>query len=179
MKKRDIYNYKNARFAALREPMRKVMSAYGSAEKFFAAIKEVTWARFGMKALTNYIHALEHIQPDEVDSFKDIMAEIGLEVEYPATDELDMEQFSDLDDVFKVCVDIIDSTDEALRDFVRFIDTNRPEFSALARKAENLLTNNSAERKFLLEAWAMYDNGASETSFDDWVMHFAPHSKED
>ncbi|MBQ0125891.1 MAG: hypothetical protein KBS59_06170 [Clostridiales bacterium] len=179
MKKRDFYNYKNPKFAPLREPMRNVMSAYGQAEKYFAAIKEVTWARFGMKSLTNYIHALEHIQPDEVDKFKSIMSEIGLEVEYPATPELDTEQFADLDEVFKVCADIIDANDEALHGFVEFIDTNHKEFSSLARKVENLQMQNSAERTFILEAWSMWDNGTSESSFDNWVEHHAPHIKEE
>lgn len=177
MKKRDIYNYDNPQFMFLREKMRKVMTAYGEAERFFAFIKEITWAEFGMKSLTNYIHALEHIQPDAVDAFKDILAEQGLMVEYPAIDEL-VENFSDLDRVFEVCVQIVNNIDEALRDFIKSVDTQRPEFSAMARSAENLQMKNSAERTFLLEAWSMWDNNPSYTSFDNWIEKHAPYIKD-
>lgn len=176
MKKTEFYSYKNPRFTPLREPMRGVMSAYGEAERYFATIKEVTWYKFGCKALTNYIHALEHIQPERVDDFKNIMAEYGLCVEYPATEELDMEQFYDLDKIFEVCVDIVNNIDEKLRAFIGNADEKHSEFSALARKAENLQMQNSEIRAFLLEAWAMWDNGGSETSFDNWVKEHAPYT---
>lgn len=178
MRKRDYYNYKTAKFAPLREPMRRVMVAYGEAERHFALIKEITWAEFGMKSLTNYIHALEHIQPDAVDKFKSIIAEIGLMVDYPTISEL-VEDFPDLDKVFEVCVGIIDETDEALRDFISLIDGQHKEFSALARKMENLQMQNSAERSFLLEAWSMWDNNPSYTSFDNWISRHAPYTKEE
>ncbi len=177
MKKRDYYNYNTPRFQPLREPLRRVMTAYGEAERHFALIKEITWAEFGLKSLTNYIHSLEHIQPDAVDKFKAIMAEIGLMVEYPAVEEL-VEDFPDLDKVFEVCVGIIDETDEALREFITLIDTQHREFSALARKMENLQMQNSSERSFLLEAWSMADNSSSYSSFDNWVGHHAPYMKE-
>lgn len=176
MKKRDFYNYDNPKFAGLRDPMRRVMTAYGEAERYFALIKEITWAEFGMKALTNYIHALEHIQPDAVDGFKAIMAEQGLMVEYPSISEL-AEDFPDLDRVFEVCVGIIDETDAALRNFIRIIDAEHSEISALARKMENLQMQNSAERSFLLEAWSMWDNNPSYTSFDNWMSRNAPYIK--
>ena len=176
MKKRDFYNYDSPKFNILREPMRKVMTAYGEAERFFALIKEITWAEFRMKSLTNYIHALEHIQPDAVDAFKDILAEQGLMVEYPPINEL-VEDLRDLDRVFEVCVEIVNNTDEALKEFIKVVDIDRPEFSAMARKAENLQMQNSAERTFLLEAWSMWDNNPSYTSFDNWVEKHAPYLK--
>lgn len=176
MKKRDFYNYDSPKFNILREPMRKVMTAYGEAERFFALIKEITWAEFGMKSLTNYIHALEHIQPDAVDAFKDILAEQGLMVEYPPINEL-VEDLRDLDRVFEVCVEIVNNTDEALKEFIKVVDIDRPEFSAMARKAENLQMQNSAERTFLLEAWSMWDNNPSCTSFDNWIEKHAPYLK--
>lgn len=178
MKKRDFYNYDSPKFNILREPMRKVMTSYGEAERFFALIKEITWAEFGMKSLTNYIHALEHIQPDAVDAFKGILAEQGLMVEYPAINEL-VEDFNDLDRVFEVCVEIINNIDEALKDFIKVVDIERPEFSAMARKAENLQMQNSTERTFLLEAWSMWDNNPSFTSFDNWVHTHAPYLKDE
>lgn len=179
MKKRDYYNYNNDRFAFLRKPMRNVMKAYGEAERYFAFIKEITWAEFGLKATTDYIHSLEHIQPEYVDEFKEIMAQLGLMVEYPSIDEL-AEPFEDLDKVFEVCVGIIDETDKALCNFVREVDIVSAGVSntfALARQVETLIIKNSEDRKFLLEAWSMWDNNPSYTSFDNWVEHHAPNLK--
>lgn len=177
MKKRDFYNYDNADLAFLKPLMRKVMTAYGEAERFFAFIKEITWAEFGLKSLTGYIHSLEHKQPDYVDDFKAILAEKGLMVEYPPINEL-VEDFGDLDKVFEVCVGIIDDTDEALREFVFTVDGEYKEFSALARKVEDLQMRNSAERAFMLDAWSMWDNEPSYSSFDNWVKNNAPQIKE-
>lgn len=178
MKRRDYYNYKNPRFSFMRDLMRNVMTAYGEAERFFATIKERTWANFGLKSTTNYIHALEHLQGDYVDTFKAILAEVGCEVEYPAVGEL-VEEMPDLDKVFEVCVGIVDDVDEALRDFIFAIDGEHKEFSALARKMENLQMQNSAQRSFMLEAWNMADNNISLSSFDDWVNNHAPYMKEE
>ena len=178
MKRRDYYNYANPKFSFMRDLMRNVMTAYGEAERFFATIKEKTWANFGLKALTNYIHALEHLQGDYVDTFKAILAEIGLEVEYPAVGEL-AEEMPDLDKVFEVCVGIVDDVDEALRNFIGTIDGEHGEFSALARKMENLQMQNSAQRSFMLEAWNMADNDVSLSSFDNWVARHAPYMKEE
>lgn len=166
MKKREIYNYSTAKYAVLKQPMRLIMKAYGEAERYFAFIKEVTWAEWGLKHLTDRIHALEHIQPERVDDFKDIMAQVGLMVEYPPVNEL-AEDFANLDKVFEVCVGIVDNIDEALRFFIA--STNKGEFEALARQVETLLVENSADRSFLLDAWSMWDNGVSYTSFDNWV----------
>jgi hypothetical protein len=176
MKKKDYYNYDNPKFKPLREPMREVMTAYGEAERFFALIKEITWYRFGMKSLTDYIHALEHIQPDEVDTFKDIFAENGLSVEYPPIGEL-TEELNNLDRVFEVCVGIIDQTDLSLNNIIIEIDTEVPELSAMARSIETLLMRNSKNRTFLLEAWAMWDTEPSYTSFDNWVEKHEPFTK--
>ena len=178
MKRREFYNYKNGVFDFMRDPMRKVMSAYGEAERFFATIKEKTWANFGLKSLTNYIHALEHLQGDYVDEFKAILAELGLEVEYPAVGEL-VEEMPDLDKVFEVCVGIVDDVDEALRAFIILIDGQHKEYSALARKMENLQMKNSAQRSFMLEAWNMADNDVSLSSFDNWVARHAPYMKDE
>ena len=174
MKKREKYNYKNPAFESLRQPMRGVMRAYGEAERYFAVYKETSWEQWGMKSLTDYIHALEHIQPEAVDEFKEILAEVGLPVEYPGIDEV-ITAFENLDELFESCVEIIDTTDDALRSFCTAIDTEHPELGALARGVETLLTKNSAERTFLLEAWSMWDNSDSVTSFDNWVEHHAPH----
>ena len=99
MKKREFYSYKSKTFAPLRDPMREAMRAFLNAERYFAAIKEVVWGRFGMKYLSDAIHSLEHKQPGRIDRFGDLLHQLGLEIEYPATPELG-EPLPDLDEVF-------------------------------------------------------------------------------
>ena len=163
--KKSIYNYDNPKFAGLRQPMRDVMGAYGNAERFFADIKEKTWLNFGLKYLTLEIHALEHIQPERVDIFKDILAQVGLPVEYPAVPELS-EELTDIDKVFEVCIGIIDEIDESIERFVKYASDNG--FGALARQAEQLQIDNSFDKALLLEAWNMFPNAGCLATFDLW-----------
>lgn len=175
MEKRDIYNYKNPKFYALRDPMRKVMRAFLDAERYFAAIKEVVWGRYGMPYLSDAIHALEHKQPERIDAFSSAMRQEGLEVEYPGTPELD-EPLDVLDEVFRVCVDLTDNIDRSLQDFIDVSDKRNSgatpqqgKFPALARQAEQLQIENSQDRTKLLEAWSMWGNKPGISSFDKWV----------
>ncbi len=164
--KREIYNYENPKFAPLRAPMREAMRALLNAERYFAAIKEVVWGRFGMKYLSDAIHSLEHEQLGRIDQFGGTLHQLGLDIEYPATAELD-EPLGDLDEVFRVCVEIVDNVEEALSGFIRKAD----ELGCYAqgREAENLQIQNSADRTKLLEAWSMWDNGVSASSFDKYA----------
>lgn len=177
MKKREYFNYENEKFSSLRDPMRTVMQAYGEAERYFAAIKEIIWSEWGMKALSGFVHSLEHKQPEFVDRFKEILSEVGLMVEYPTILEL-TEDLYDLDKVFEACVSIVDNTEDALGKMIEEIDRRHPEFKSLARKMENLQMDNSSDRIFLLEAWSMWDNKSSYSSFDNWVFNHAPQIKQ-
>lgn len=173
MKKREYFNYANEKFSPIRDPMRRLMTAYGEAERHFAHIKEIVWAEMGFVALSQYIHSLEHIQPEYVDELKAFLAEYGLLLEYPTVTEL-AEPMDDLDKVFEVCVGIVDETDDALRAFIKVVDEQTPELSVIARNLETLQMKNSKDRTFILEAWSMWDNNPSCTSFDNWVEHNAP-----
>ena len=166
MKKRGFYNYESKTFAPLRDPMRDAMRTFLNAERYFAAIKEGVWGRFGMKYLSDAIHGLEHEQPGRIDRFGDALHQVGLEIEYPATAELD-ESLPDLDEVFRVCVEIVDEVEKSLSEFIRKAD----ELGCYAqgREAENLQIENSADRTRLLEAWSMWDNAVSASSFDKYV----------
>ena len=166
MKKREFYNYENQKFSPLRDPMRRVMSALLDAERYFAAVKEVVWGRFGMVFLSDAIHALEHKQPERIDRFGAILHQLGLEIEYPATQELD-EPLGDLDEVFRVCVELVDEVEHGLSDFIRAADNLQ--LWAAGRGAEELQMENSADRTHLLEAWSMWDNRVSASSFDKYV----------
>lgn len=166
MKKRDFYSYETKPFSLLRDPMREAMRAFLNAERYFAAIKEAVWGRFGMKYLSDAIHSLEHLQPERIDRFGDTLHQLGLEIEYPATPELD-EPLPDLDEVFRVCVEIVDEIENTLGGFIKKADELN--LYALGREAETLQMDNSADRTKLLEAWNMWDNKVSASSFDKYI----------
>lgn len=175
-KKKELYNYKNERYAFIRDPMRNVISAFSNAAKWYATIKEVTWVEFGLVNTTDAIHALEHIQYEYIDEFKGIMAQVGLEVEYPPTQEF-IEELADLDKVFEVCVGIADETNDALCEFISKSKDN--EFQPLARQVEQLQIENYKNKRKLLEAWSMWDMNPSYSSFDNWVKHLYESEDED
>ena len=177
--KRDYFNYANPKFSPLRDPMRQTIHAFWAAMHYFAAIKEVVWGRYGMSYLSDAIHTLEHKQPERIDQFSRLMRQQGLEIEYPGTPELN-EQLETLDEVFRVCVELTDNIDTALQRFINVADRKEGEngsrptelqghFPALARQAEQLQIDNSADRTRLLEAWSMWGNSPSMSSFDKWV----------
>ena len=77
---------------------------------------------------------------------------------------------NDLDRVFEVCVAIVDGVNEALGGFIRA--TADGEFNALSLKAEELQIANTDDRRKLLDAWTMLDNGGmSRATFDNWCRN--------
>ena len=179
MEKREIYNYKNPRFYSLRAPMREVIRSFWAAMQYYATIKERAWGRYGMFYLSQAIHSLEHKQPPRIDQFSDAMRQEGLEIEYPGVPELD-EPLDVLDEVFRICVELNDQIDQALQRFIDVADRRMNEmgeppspdqgkFPALARQAEQLQIDNSMDKTRLLEAWSMWGNKPSMSSFDKWV----------
>lgn len=167
MRAREYANWENPKFAPLMEPVRRVMEAYGNAEKWFADIKDRVLCDMGMVFLSDAIHRLEHKQPERIDAFADIPHDYHLRLPYPGTPELDEDFNDDLDRVFEVCVTIVDAVDGALGDFIRV--TADGEFNALSLKAEELQLQNTGDRQKLLDAWTMLDNGGmSRATFDSW-----------
>ena len=107
------------------------------------------------------------------------MRQEGLEIEYPGVPELD-EPLDVLDEVFRICVELNDQIDRALQRFIDVADRRMNEmgeapsqdqgkFPALARQAEQLQIDNSMDKTRLLEAWSMWGNKPSMSSFDKWV----------
>lgn len=181
MEKREIYNYKNPKFYSLRDPMREVVRSFWAAMQYYATIKERVWGRYGMFYLSQAIHSLEHKQGGRIDQFSDAMRQEGLELEYPGVPELD-EPLDVLDEVFRICVELNDQIDRALQRFIDVADRRMNEageapsaeqgkFPALARQAEQLQIDNSSDKTKLLEAWSMWDNKPSISSFDKWVKN--------
>ena len=178
MRAREYANWENPKFAPLMGPVRRVMEAYGNAEKWFADIKDRVLCDMGMVFLSDAIHQLEHKQPERVDAFAEIPHDYHLRLPYPGTPELDEDFNDDLDRVFEVCVTIVDAVDGALGDFIRV--TADGEFNALSLKAEELQLQNTGDRQKLLSAWAMWDNGAmSRASFDNWCRNLFAEDGED
>lgn len=170
MRAREYANWENPKFAPLMGPVRRVMDAYGNAEKWFADIKDRVLCDMGMVFLSDAIHRLEHKQPERVDAFADIPHDYHLRLPYPGTPELDEDFNDDLDRVFEVCVTIVDAVDGALGEFIRV--TADEEFNALSLKAEELQLQNTGDRQKLLSAWSMWDNGGmSRASFDNWCRN--------
>lgn len=181
MEKREIYNYKNPKFYSLRDPMREVVRSFWAAMQYYATIKERVWGRYGMFYLSQAIHSLEHKQGGRIDQFSNAMRQEGLELEYPSVPELD-EPLDVLDEVFRICVELNDQIDRALQRFIDVADRRMNEageapsaeqgkFPALARQAEQLQIDNSADKTKLLEAWSMWDNKPGISSFDKWVKN--------
>lgn len=178
MRAREYANWENPKFAPLMEPVRRVMEAYGNAEKWFADIKDRVLCDMGMVFLSDAIHRLEHKQPERVDAFADIPHDYHLRLPYPGTPELDEDFNDDLDRVFEVCVTIVDAVDGALGDFIRV--TADGEFNALSLKAEELQLQNTGDRQKLLQAWTMLDNcGMSRATFDNWCRRLFAEDGED
>lgn len=167
MRAQEYASWDNPRFAPMREPMRRVMEAYGNAEKWFADIKDRVLCDMGMPFLSDAIHRLEHKQPERIDEFAEIPHDYHLRLMYPGTPELDEDFDNDLDRVFEVCVAIVDGVNEALGGFIRA--TADGEFNALSLKAEELQIANTDDRRKLLDAWTMWDQGGmSRATFDSW-----------
>lgn len=165
---KDVYNYDNPRFSMLRDPMRRVMGAFGNAEKWFATLKEWALMEAALPSLSDAIHALEHKQPERIDLFADGFRPWHLMVEYPPTDEL-AEDITDVDYLFEICLRIIAETNLALLDFAKLIDDM--EFRSMIVAVEEIMAQNNADRSKLMQAAAMWDTNPQATSFDNFVRN--------
>ena len=162
----EVFNYTNERFSFLRDPMREVMSAYGSAEKWFATLKEWALMKLNAPNLSAAIHALEHKQPERIDTFADLFRPWHLMVEYPATDEL-TEEIDSVPRLFEACIIIIEKVDEALRGFLAEVDNT--EFHSMVVTVEDLMRENNDDRIKLMQAWGIWKPDQEMTSFDQFV----------
>lgn len=130
--------------------------------------KEAVWIDFGLPFTSQFIHELAHVHLERLDEFGDILHENHLRQTYPPTPAL-TEPVDSVDKAFEIAVAIIDEVDEALMRFIELTGGSR--HNAMALAAENLQTENSADRTKVLEAWKMWDSGVKGTSFDNWMLH--------
>ena len=179
MKIKERYGYGNPQFSVLRDPARAVVAAYQDANRTLDTIQEYVLIEEGMPNLAHAIHSQAHMMPPRFDSFSNMLHERHLMAEYPATAEMDWrEELHDLDDVFRCVILTMEGIQEALEDFRKVVDNTN--FRPMALKAEELMTQNSADYTKFLDMWARWDNeGGSKTSFDSWVRHYVGLCEED
>lgn len=163
---KDFKSLFSGKYGELYEPMRKAMSAMGKAMWHFAQIKEITWAQWGFEGITRAIHYLEHQQPEYIDSFKGLMAMLGLPLIYPPIPDMPRE-FNSLSEVLEACIGLVDEVNEALSQFIEAADLSG--YEPLARQAENIQMQNFAPRAWLTQALTMSLNPNSESSVDSWL----------
>lgn len=158
--------YSDERFAPLYEPTRRVMAVMGKAMWHFAALKEITWYQWGFAGITGAVHYLEHLYPEYIDGFKDVLAQTGRPIPYPAIPEM-TESFTDLPGLLFHCLTLIDEVNAALSDFIEATDTS--DFEPLARQAESIQIENYKNRAWLEQAITMSHENGSVPTVDSWL----------
>ena len=176
---RETYSYDNPLFSPLRDPARAVIAAYQNGNRFLDTIQEFCLIEEGMPNLATVIHLQAHEFPGRFDSFSEMLHERHLMAEYPETPEMDWKaELHGVDDIFRCVLAAFEGIQEALEDFRKVVDNAN--FRPMALKAEELMTQNSADYTRFLDMWARWDNdGGSKTSFDSWVRHYAELCTED
>lgn len=144
----------------------EVNGAFLFANRALDTVKESVLIEHGLPFASAMLHELAHVHLQRLDAFGDILHEMHWLQSYPATPRLD-EKIEDMDKAYAVSVEIVRRVDEALKRFIQSADSAG--FGAMARNAENIQMQNSADRTLLLQAWQMWDSSRSKTSFDSWV----------
>lgn len=148
----------------------EVNGAFLFANRALDTVKESVLIEHGLPFASDAIHRLAHVQLQRLDDFGDILHEMHLLQSYPPTPRLD-EQIEDVDKAFAISVEIVRRVDEALLRFIRSADAGG--FHAMARNAENIQMQNSKDRTALLQAWQMWDDSRSKSSFDSWMARMS------
>lgn len=138
------------------------------ANRVLDTVKEAVWIDFGLPFTSEFIHELAHTNLERLDTFGDYLHENFIRQSYPETPAL-VEPIEDMDKVFEIVVGIIDEVDEAILAVIEAAGGGV--YNALALASENIQQANSADRTKVLQAWKMWSNKPSYTSFDNWMEH--------
>jgi hypothetical protein len=138
------------------------------ANRVLDTVKESVWIDFGLPFTSEFIHELAHINLERLDTFGDYLHENFIRQSYPETPAL-VEPIEDMDKVFEIVVGIIDEVDEAILAVIEAAGGGV--YNALALASENIQQANSTDRTKVLQAWKMWSNKPSYTSFDNWMEH--------
>ena len=82
-----------------------------------------------------------------------------------------------MDKAFEIVIGVMDEIQDALEDF-RSV-TDNADFRPMALKTEELMLRNSEEYTRFIDAWFMWDESESRTSFDNWVEHLKAGGADD
>lgn len=167
-KARDIFGYEKPKYAPLKEPAKRVVMAYQTAQRFCDTVQEWVYIEAAMPFTSRMIHDLAHSFAQRFDEFSDMLHERHLTTIYGATAEL-VEPIEDMDKAFEIVVGVMDEIQDALEDFRNA--TDNADFRPMALKTEELMLRNSEEYTRFLAAWFMWDESESRTSFDNWIEH--------
>lgn len=171
MEVKNIFNYKNERYAMLREPMRGVIGAYQDGNRWLDTTQEYLYIEQGLVNCARVFHEQAHKFLQEMDGFVDMLHENHLMGEYPTTEELDwQEELVDVNSAFELVVRIFDHIEDALTTFRDVANTNR--HLAMGLTAEDLIVANSQKRTKFLEMWNMWNNNVKASSFDNWCKKY-------
>ena len=177
MKLADFYNYENEKFSPVRDAARRVTAVMQTSNRGLDSLKEWVLIEMGLVHTSDAIHELAHKQPKMWDELAEILHQRHLMQEYPATEEY-TKRPEDMDGVFKAVIELLQANEDALKEFVRVCDENG--LYALARQAESIQIENSADYDKFLKAWQIFDTtDASATSYDNWILHLFHEGGED
>ena len=168
MKARDIFDYKNQKYAPLKEPARGVVDAAQRVNRFLDTVQEWFYIEAALPNTSKFIHKISHLYPQFFDQFINLLHERHLMGIYPSTPEL-VEEIGDVDKAFEIVIGVMDEYQEALEAFHRA--TDNADFRPMALKTEEFMLANSQLYTKILQAWNMWDKGVNASSFDNWVLH--------
>lgn len=158
--------YSYSKFPSLREPARRVTASLLNAMRFMDSTKECVLILSGMPETASAIHAQAHKYGEYWDAFGDILHQRHLLQEFPGTPELD--EKPDVARAFEIVITCMDEVESALMDFIRAAEAEK--LYPIARAAENLQMQNSADYTLWLQAKDMWERGdISRTSFEGWI----------
>ena len=157
-----------SRFTALIAPSVRATEAYEKAARWFDELKEIVYVDFGLVNTSDFIHRTAHWFPGQFDVIGDVLHQRHIRQKYGETPRFDR-SVADLDDVFTICVELLDDIDRSLKEFITVCDGSGCEDQA--RQLETLQMAISGERARYLAVWAMYDESGSATSYDSWILH--------
>ena len=75
MKARDIFDYKNPKYAPLKEPARGVVDAAQRVNRFLDTVQEWFYIEAALPNTSKFIHKISHLYPQFFDQFIDLLHE--------------------------------------------------------------------------------------------------------
>lgn len=168
MRAKEYFDYQNPKFAALKEPARAVVDAAQRVNRFLDTVQEWFYIEAAMPFTSEFFHKISHQYPKIFDAFVEMLHERHLMGFYPATPEL-TEDIENADKAFEIAIGVLDEFHEALEGF--HAATDNAQFRPMALRTEEFMLQNSGYYTKILQAWEMWDQSNSTSSFDNWMRN--------